>query len=44
VLFEKGISARKFHTTEIDVFSESVQEKLMNQLEEIVDQGHMKSA
>ena len=36
VLFEKGVSARKFATTDIDVFHEEVQEKVMSQYEEIV--------
>lgn len=37
VLFEKRISARKFATTEVDVFHETVEEKVMNQYEEITD-------
>ena len=40
VLFEKGVSARKFATTEVDVFHETVEDKLMNQYEEIVDTPH----
>lgn len=38
VLFEKHISARKFASTEIDVFHEAVEEKVMNQYEETVVQ------
>ncbi len=37
VLFEKGVSARKFASTEVDVFHEVVEEKVMNQYEDIVD-------
>ncbi|KAK5997360.1 General alpha-glucoside permease [Cladobotryum mycophilum] len=37
VLFEKGISARKFATTEVDVFHETVEEKVMNQYDGIVE-------
>ena len=37
VLFEKGVSARKFASTEGDVFHEVVEEKVMNQYEDIVD-------
>ncbi|KOS23103.1 Alpha-glucosides permease MPH3 [Escovopsis weberi] len=35
VLFEKGISARKFATTEVDVFHASVEEKILNQYDAI---------
>lgn len=35
VLFEKKIGARKFASTEVDVFHESVEDKVMNQFEEI---------
>lgn len=34
MLFEKGISARKFASTEIDVFSEAVEDKVMHNYEE----------
>lgn len=33
VLFEKRISARKFASTEVDVFHEVVEEKVMDQYE-----------
>ncbi|KAJ6441722.1 sugar porter (SP) family MFS transporter [Purpureocillium lavendulum] len=39
VLFEKGVSARKFAATEVDVFHEVVEEKVMNQYENIVETG-----
>jgi SP family general alpha glucoside:H+ symporter-like MFS transporter len=32
VLFEKGISARKFATTKVDVFHESVDEHVLDEL------------
>lgn len=38
VLFEKGVSARKFASTEIDVFREAVEAKVMHQYEETVVQ------
>jgi hypothetical protein len=31
VLFERKISARKFHKTEVDEFEETVDEKIINQ-------------
>lgn len=37
VLFERGISARKFATTEVDVFHETVEENVMNRYEELAD-------
>ena len=37
VLFEKRISARKFASTEVDVFHEIVEDKVMNQYEKIED-------
>ncbi|EQK98556.1 maltose permease [Ophiocordyceps sinensis CO18] len=37
VLFEKRVSARKFATTDVDVFHETVEEKVMKQYETIVD-------
>lgn len=37
VLFERGISARKFASTEVDVFHETVEENVMNRYEELVD-------
>ncbi|KAM5345610.1 hypothetical protein ACJ41O_011471 [Fusarium nematophilum] len=37
VLFERRISARKFATTEVDVFHETVEEKVMNRYEELAD-------
>ncbi|OAA37142.1 Sugar/inositol transporter [Beauveria brongniartii RCEF 3172] len=35
VLFEKGISARKFASTEVDVFHENVEQDVMNAYEEV---------
>jgi SP family general alpha glucoside:H+ symporter-like MFS transporter len=37
VLFERGISARKFASTEVDVFHETVEENVMNRYEELAD-------
>lgn len=37
VLFETRVSARKFATTDVDVFHETVEEKVMKQYETIVD-------
>ena len=37
VLFEKRVSARNFSTTQVDVFHETVEDKVMNQYENIVD-------
>lgn len=37
VLFERRVSARKFASTEVDVFHETVEDKIMNQYENIVD-------
>ncbi|KAF7554193.1 hypothetical protein G7046_g6883 [Stylonectria norvegica] len=37
VLFERRISARQFAQTEVDVFHETVEEKVINQYEEIKD-------
>ncbi|KAJ4021776.1 hypothetical protein NW752_004784 [Fusarium irregulare] len=37
VLFERGISARKFASTEVDVFHETVEENVMNRYEELGD-------
>ena len=31
VLFERKVSARKFHQTEVDEFEETVDEKVINQ-------------
>lgn len=39
VLFERGISARKFSTTEVDVFHETVEDKIMVQYEDMVHHG-----
>lgn len=36
VLFERGISARKFATTEVDVFHETVEDKILVQYEDVV--------
>lgn len=38
MLFEKRVSARRFDETEVDVFHESVEEKVMDQYEETVEQ------
>jgi disulfide oxidoreductase YuzD len=38
VLFERKISARKFATTHVDVFHETVEETVMNQYDQIADQ------
>lgn len=35
VLFEKRISARKFASTEVDVFHENVQQDVMNAYDEV---------
>ncbi len=35
-MFEKRVSARKFASTEIDVFHEAVEDKVMHQYEETV--------
>lgn len=43
LLFEKGVSARKFATTEVDVFAETVEEKVLQQYEETVQQAHAKA-
>lgn len=37
VLFEKGVSARKFASTKVDVFHEVVEAKVMNQYETIIE-------
>lgn len=37
MLFERRVSARKFATTDVDVFDETVEENVMNQYETIVD-------
>ncbi|KAF4971511.1 hypothetical protein FSARC_1671 [Fusarium sarcochroum] len=37
VLFERGTSARKFASTEVDVFHETVKENVMNRYEELAD-------
>jgi SP family general alpha glucoside:H+ symporter-like MFS transporter len=37
VLFEKKISARKFASTKVDVFHESIDEKVMNQYDGVVE-------
>ena len=37
MLFEKGVSARKFASTEVDVFHETVEEKVMHQYEDLVE-------
>lgn len=37
MLFERGISARKFASTEVDVFHETVEENVMNRYEELAD-------
>ncbi|KAJ4269719.1 hypothetical protein NW762_001387 [Fusarium torreyae] len=37
VLFERGTSARKFASTEVDVFHETVKETVMNRYEELAD-------
>jgi SP family general alpha glucoside:H+ symporter-like MFS transporter len=36
VLFERRINARKFAQTEVDVFHEVVEEKVMDQFEKVV--------
>ncbi|KAH7320284.1 general substrate transporter [Stachybotrys elegans] len=43
VLFEKGISARKFASTHVDVFHESVETKVMNQYEQITEKHEGKA-
>lgn len=43
MLFEKRVSARNFATTEVDVFAESVEEKVLQQYEETVQQVHAKA-
>ncbi|KAM0302211.1 hypothetical protein ACHAPM_004202 [Fusarium culmorum] len=35
VLFEKGVSARKFATTKVDVFHESVDEHVLDELNKV---------
>lgn len=40
MLFEKRISARKFASTEIDVFHETVDDKIMEQYEHVSDRPH----
>lgn len=35
VLFERRISARKFHKTEVDVFAENVDDKIMKQYDDV---------
>jgi SP family general alpha glucoside:H+ symporter-like MFS transporter len=42
VLFERKISARKFASTQVDVFHESVEEKVLNQYDQITE--HHKTA
>jgi SP family general alpha glucoside:H+ symporter-like MFS transporter len=37
VLFEKGVSARNFASTKVDVFHESIDEKVMNQYDGILE-------
>ncbi|RCI14146.1 hypothetical protein L249_6059 [Ophiocordyceps polyrhachis-furcata BCC 54312] len=37
VLFDKRVSARKFASTEVDVFRESLEETVMNEYETIID-------
>ncbi|KAG6071570.1 hypothetical protein E4U15_007430 [Claviceps sp. LM218 group G6] len=37
VLFERGVSARKFSSTEVDVFHETVEDKVINQYDLIVE-------
>lgn len=44
MLFEKRIPARQFATTEVDVFEESVEEKVMHQYEETVKLRSTKNA
>jgi SP family general alpha glucoside:H+ symporter-like MFS transporter len=36
-LFEKKVSARKFASTKVDVFHESIDEKVMNQYDGIIE-------
>jgi SP family general alpha glucoside:H+ symporter-like MFS transporter len=35
VLFERRISARKFHKTEVDEFEENVDDKIMKQYDDV---------
>jgi SP family general alpha glucoside:H+ symporter-like MFS transporter len=37
VLFEKGIPARKFSTTDVDVYHEHVEDAVMNKFNTVVD-------
>ncbi|KAM0242110.1 hypothetical protein ACHAP5_007430 [Fusarium lateritium] len=43
VLFERGISARKFASTEVDVFHETVEENVLNRYEELADTSSEKA-
>lgn len=47
VLFEKGVSARKFATTEVDVFEENVEQDVINafqQADTVMKTGHAQFA
>ena len=37
LLFERGVSARKFASTKVDVFDETVDNRVLNQYEQIVE-------
>jgi SP family general alpha glucoside:H+ symporter-like MFS transporter len=41
LLFERGVSARKFATTKVDVFNETVDEGIANKYEEKVEVTHL---
>jgi hypothetical protein len=43
VLFERKISARKFHTTEVDEFEEVVDEKIIHKFAEEAATDHAES-
>lgn len=41
LLFERGVSARKFKTTQVDVFSEEVDERTLGNYEEKLEVRHL---
>lgn len=45
VLFERGVSARKFATTDVDVFAEQVEKNLMNNYQkQLASASHVETA
>lgn len=41
MLFEQGVSARKFATTEVDVFGENVAGSVMDNYKDTMDAKHL---